>query len=67
MRWMVTIQGMDEFGGHATVEMVIEKKFDRLSKGEIGLSISDGKTRMARRSWLVCSSLSSNSNVRPTS
>jgi hypothetical protein len=38
---------MDEFGGRDTAEMVIEKDCNRLSKGEIGLSISDGKTIMA--------------------
>ena len=47
MRWKITIEGMDEFGGRDTAEMVIEKEFNRLSKGEIGLSISDGKTIMA--------------------
>ena len=47
MRWKVTIEGMDEFGGRDTAEMVIEKEFNRLSKGEIGLSISDGKSIMA--------------------
>ena len=35
MRWKITIEGMDEFGGRDTAEMVIEKEFNRLSKGEI--------------------------------
>ena len=43
MRWKISIEGMDEFGGRDTAEMVIRKEFNRLSKGEIGLSISDGK------------------------
>lgn len=47
MRWKITIEGMDEFGGRDGAEMVIEKEFGRLSKGEIGLSISEGKTIMA--------------------
>ena len=47
MRWKITIEGMDECDGRDTAEIVIEKEFDRLSKGEIGLSISDGKTIMA--------------------
>ena len=47
MRWKITIEGMDECDGRDTAEMVIEKEFDRLSKGEIRLSISDGKTIMA--------------------
>jgi hypothetical protein len=62
MRWKITIEGMDEFGGRDTADMVIEKEFNRLSKGEIGLSISDGKTIMACLQQLVV-----NSNVRPTS
>ena len=53
MRWKITIEGMDEFGGRETAEMVIEKEFNRLSKGEIGLSISDGKTIMAYLQQLV--------------
>jgi len=53
MRWKITIEGMDEFGGRDTAEMVIEKEFNRLSKGEIGLSISDGKTIMACLQQLV--------------
>ena len=53
MRWKITIEGIDEFGGRDTAEMVIEKEFNRLSKGEIGLSISDGKTIMACLQQLV--------------
>ena len=62
MRWKITIEGMDEFGGRENVEMVVEKEFSGLSKGEIGLSISDSKA-----SWRAYSSLWSNSNVRPMS
>jgi hypothetical protein len=47
MRWKITIEGMDQFGGRDTAEMVIEKEFSRLAKGEIGLTLSDGKTIMA--------------------
>ena len=53
MRWKITIEGMDEFGGRDIAEVVIEKEFKRLSKGEIGLSISDGKTIMACLQQLV--------------
>lgn len=53
MRWKITIEGMDEFGGCDGAEMVIEKEFSRLSKGEIGLSISEGKAIMARLQQLV--------------
>ena len=38
MRWKITIEALDEFSGRDTVEMVIEKDFGRLSKGEIGLT-----------------------------
>jgi hypothetical protein len=47
MRWKITIEGMDEFGGCEAAEMVIEKEFSRLAKLEIGLTLSDGKTIMA--------------------
>jgi hypothetical protein len=47
VRWKITIEGMREFGGRDTAEMVIENEFNRLSKGEIGLSITDGKSIMA--------------------
>jgi len=53
MRWKITIEGMDEFGGFDSAEMVIEKDFSRLSKGEIGLSISDGKAIIAHLQQLV--------------
>ena len=53
MRWKITIEGMDEFGGRENVEMVVEKEFSGLSKGEIGLSISDGKAIMGRLQQLV--------------
>ena len=53
MRWKITIEGMDEFDGRATAEMVIEKEFSRLAKGEIGLTLSDGKTIMACLQQLV--------------
>jgi len=47
MRWKVTIEGMDEFGGRDIAEMVIEREFSQLANGEIGLRLSDGKTIMA--------------------
>ena len=49
MRWKITIEGLDEFGGRDTAEMAIEKQFNGMSNGEIGLSISDGKTIMAQQ------------------
>jgi len=53
MRRKITIGGMDEFGGRDAAEMVIEKDFGRLLKGEIGLSISDSKAIMACLQHLV--------------
>lgn len=53
MRWKITIEGMDEFGGCEAAEIVIEKEFSRLAKGEIGLTLSDGKTIMACLEQLV--------------
>ena len=40
-------RGHGRIWGRDSAEVVIEKEFNRLSKGEIGLSISDGKTIMA--------------------
>ncbi len=62
MRWKITIEGLDEFSGCDTAEMVIEKPFNRLSEGELGLSIL-----MVSQFWHYCSSLWSSNNVRPTS
>ncbi len=53
MRCKITIEGIDEFGGCEAAEMVIEKEFSRLAKGEIGLTLSDGKTIMACLQQLV--------------
>ena len=53
MRWKITIEGLDEFSGCDTAEMVIEKDVGRLSKGEIGLTIADGKSIMACLQQLV--------------
>ena len=53
MRGKITIEGMAELGGRDAAEMVIEKDFGRLSKGEIGLTIADGKTIMGLLQQLV--------------
>jgi hypothetical protein len=47
MRWKITIEGLDEFSGRGVIEMVIEEDVGRLSKGELGLTIADGKSIMA--------------------
>jgi hypothetical protein len=38
MEWTVTIEGQDEYGEVQRAELWIEKGFDRLAGGEIGLS-----------------------------
>jgi hypothetical protein len=46
MEWTVTIEGPDEFGEIQRAQVQIEKGFERLASGEIGLSIDDGKRIM---------------------
>jgi len=53
MRWKITIEGLDEFSGRDAADMVIEKDVGRLSNGEIGLTIADGKSIMACLQQLV--------------
>jgi hypothetical protein len=47
MEWTVMIEGPDEFGEIQRAQVQIEKGFERLASGEIGLSIDDGKTIMS--------------------
>ena len=47
MEWTVTIEGPDEFGEIQRAQVQIEKGFERLASGEIGLSIDDGKRIMS--------------------
>ena len=47
MEWTVTIEGPDEFGEIQRAQVQIEKGFERLVSGEIGLSIDDGKRIMS--------------------
>ena len=53
MRWKITIESLDGFSERDTAEMGIEKDVDRMSKGEIGLTITDGKSIMACLQQLV--------------
>jgi hypothetical protein len=53
MQWKITIEGVDEFGTAHRAEMEIKKDFDRLSAGEIGFSVEDGKVIMARLESVV--------------
>ena len=47
MGWTVTIEGRDEYGEIQRAQVQIEKGFDKLTSGEIGLSIDDGKRIMS--------------------
>jgi hypothetical protein len=43
MEWTVTVERADEYGEMQRAQLRIEKGFERLTSGEIGLSIDDGK------------------------
>ncbi len=47
MEWTMTIEGRDEYGEVQGAQFRIEKGFDKLTSGEIGLSIDDGKRIMS--------------------
>jgi len=47
MEWTMTIEGRDEYGEVQRAQLRIEKRFDKLTSGEIGLSIDDGKRIMS--------------------
>ena len=47
MEWTMTIEGRDEYGEVQRAQLKIEKGFDKLTSGEIGLSIDDGKRIMS--------------------
>jgi len=53
MRWKITIEGMDEFGAGHHSDFELTKDLGRLSDGEIGLSIDDGKVIMAHLQQFV--------------
>ena len=46
MEWTITIEGRNEFGEVCRRQIQIDKNWERLRDGEIGLSIDDGKTIM---------------------
>jgi hypothetical protein len=56
MEWTVTIEGPDEYGEIQRVQLRIEKGFERLTSGEIGLSIDDGKRIMSTHQEFVVKS-----------
>ena len=47
MEWTITIEGKNEFGDVCRKELRIEKSWERLFDGDLGLSIDDGKKIMA--------------------
>ena len=53
MRWKIVLEGTDEFGSTHRSEFMIDKDMARLSAGEIGLSVEDGKTIMAHLQQVV--------------
>jgi hypothetical protein len=55
MQWKITIEGVDEFGTAHRSEIEITKDFDRLSSGEIGFSVEDGKVIMAHLQSVILS------------
>lgn len=47
MEWTITIEGKNDFGDACRKEVRIDKSWERLLDGDIGLSIDDGKKIMA--------------------
>ena len=46
VEWTITIEGRNEFGDTCRKEVRIDKSWERLFDGDLGLSIEDGKTIM---------------------
>jgi hypothetical protein len=53
MRWKIVLEGTDEFGSAHRSELTIDKNLERLSVGEIGFSVEDGKAIMAHLQQVV--------------
>ena len=53
MRWKIVLEGTDEFGSAHRSELTIDKDLARLSAGEIGFSVEDGKAIMAHLQQVV--------------
>lgn len=47
VQWTITIEGRNDFGDICRKEVRIDKSWERLFDGDIGLSIEDGKKIMA--------------------
>ena len=55
MRWKIVLEGTDEFGSAHGSELTINKDLERVSAGEIGFSVEDGKIIMAHLQQAVLS------------
>ena len=55
VEWKITVEGTDAFGEVSRQEIRIDKSWDRLFDGEIGLSVEDGKKIMAALQTAVAS------------
>jgi hypothetical protein len=53
MRWKIVLAGRDEFGSAHRSELTIDKDLERVSAGEIGFSVEDGKAIMAHLQQVV--------------
>ncbi len=53
MQWKIVLEGTDEFGSAHRSELTIDKDFERLSAGEIGFSVANGKAIMAHLQQVV--------------
>ena len=64
VEWKITVEGTDAFGEVSRQEIRIDKSWDRLFDGEIGLSVEDGKKIMAALQTAVASQEADTSALR---
>lgn len=55
VEWTITIEGRNDFGDACRKQVRIDKSWERLFDGDIGLSIDDGKKIMAELQGAVVS------------
>ena len=55
VEWRITVEGTDAFGEVRRHEIRVDKDWDRLFDGEIGLSVEDGKKIIAALQTAVVS------------
>ena len=53
MEWKIVLPGADEFGTVHRSELTISKDYRRLSAGEIGFSVEDGKAIMTHLQQVI--------------